>query len=88
MSKRTNPRNRPATQADVERAKRIALDEATNSSMAIFFTVLLDKYGWDVEQMRDMWNHVNDLSDSIVKGYVKIADLIRVLRDEYGIELK
>lgn len=88
MSKRTNPRNRPATQADVERAKKTAQAEATTDAIAIFFTVMLDKYRWDIEQMRELWGRVEYLSDSVIKKQVKVRDLIQVLRDEYDIELK
>lgn len=45
-SKRVNPRRRPATQADVEKAKRDAQTEAVCMAWAIIFTALRDKEGW------------------------------------------
>lgn len=59
MSRKTNPRRRPATMADVERAKQEA----------------------------QVWDEVNYLSESIVQGYVSLADLRHTLRTERGIEI-
>lgn len=85
--KKVNPRRKPATQADVERAKTDAQAEAINIAMAIFFTVLCDKEHADKEIMRRVWDEVNDLSDSISKGYVNVSDLRDVLKREYDIEI-
>lgn len=85
MKKKVNPRRRPATEADVERAKKDALEEAVVYVMAIFFTVLCDKEQADKEIMQRVWNEVNELSDSVTKGYVSISDLRRTLNEEYDI---
>lgn len=88
MSKgKVNPRRKPATLADVERARKEAQDEACKLAWTILFTVLADKEGYTVEQMQKVWHEVDNLSDSIVKGYVNIFDLRKVLCDEYGINL-
>lgn len=42
MTRKTNPRRRPATMADVERAKQEAQAEAISYAMTIFFSVLCD----------------------------------------------
>lgn len=83
--KKINPRKKPATQMDIKRAKSKAQDEALYLSMAIFLTVLVDKEGYDKERLKKVWAEVNDLSDSIAKGYVKFNDLRQVLDDEYDI---
>lgn len=85
MSRKTNPRRKPATQADVKRAKDKATSDACRACMAIFFTVLLDKERADKETLQRVWGEVESLSDSVAKGYVSISDLMRVLRDEYEI---
>ena len=84
---KTNPRRKPATQADVERAKREAVIEATESSIAIFFTVMLDKHQYTAEMLQSLWSEVNKLSEEITEGRVKISDLKQVLRDEYEITI-
>lgn len=85
--KKVNPRRRPATQADVNRARDQAVEDAVHLCMAVFFTVLLDKEQADKEILHRVWDEVNDLSDSINQGYVTEADLKRVLREEYDIHI-
>lgn len=85
--KKLNPRRRPATMQDVERAKRAAQEEAITNAMAIFFTVLCDKGHADPERLRRIWRDVNELSDAIIKGYVSVGDLRETLKREYGIEV-
>lgn len=88
MKKKINPRRRPASQADVEKAKREAQSQAINYAWAIFFTVMRDKEGYGKERLRRVWDAVNELSDSISKGYVNIKDLMRVLESEANIVIE
>lgn len=85
MSKKTkvNPCRKPATQADVSKAR----DEGLELAMAIMLSVLCDKEGYDVDSMQRVWQEVNDLSESITKRYVKVSDLIETLLNDYGIEI-
>lgn len=85
---KTNPRRRPATMADVKRAKLQATDEGIRVSTIVIFTVLADKQGFDRDRMRETWGQVLSLSDSLAEGRVSIADLAYVLRAEYGITVK
>lgn len=73
--------------ADVKRAKAEALSEAVTSATAIVFTALLDKHGWSAEMLQELWAEVNKLSDEIAEGRVNVPDLLRVLREEYSIEI-
>lgn len=84
-NKKTNPKRIPISAADLAKAKAEACKEATGYAMAIFFTVLCDKAGMTAEQLMDIWDSINELSDSIVKGYVNVADLKYTLKTEYGI---
>ena len=88
MKKKVNPNRRPATVADVEKAKKKAQSQAINIAWAIFFTVMRDKEGWGVKRLRRLWDEVNDLSDSISGGYVSVSDLMETLEAEAGIVLK
>jgi len=85
--KKVNPRRRPATQADVDRARDEAVKETVRFCMVIFFTVLLDKEQADKEILNRVWNEVNSLSDSVNQKYVSLADLKTVLVEEYDIHL-
>ena len=86
-NKKTNPRRRPATWADVERAKKEAQAEAVKLAWSILFYALTDKEGMTVEELQRIWDKVNDISDSVAQGYVNVADLRNVLREEYGINI-
>ena len=85
-NKKVNPRRRPATQAEVLKAKSEASDNAILTAMAIFLTVIVDKFN-GADYVVDVWKEVNNLSDSINRGYVSVSDLIHTLKEEYGIEL-
>lgn len=83
--KKINPRKRPATQADVAKAKKQATDDAISLAMTIFLTVLKDKNGFSNEELQNTWKNVENLSESIKDGYVNVYDLRTVLREEYEI---
>ena len=87
MKKKINPRRKPATQADVEKAKKEVQDKTICLAWAIFFTVLRDKHGFGKQRLARVWDEVNELSDSIAKGYVSIKDLMRTLETEANIVL-
>ena len=80
-----NPRRRPATQADVEKAKKQAQSEAVKYAFAIFFTVLYDKEHADMEVMKRVWSEISELSESITQGYVTVSDLMDTLKREYDV---
>lgn len=79
--KRVNPHRRPATMADVNKAKKAAQNEAIAAAWALFFTALRDKEGYGYTRLRRVWSEVNYLADSIDKGYVRLDDLIRELEE-------
>lgn len=87
MKKKTNPRTRPATHADILKAKKDATSEAISFAWAILFTVLHDKEGWGKVRLQRLWAEVGELSDSIAKGYVSVTDLKHTLKEEMGVEL-
>ena len=86
--KKINPRKRPATQADILKAKKDAQSKAIDTAWAIFFTVMIDKEGYGKKRLNRIWAEVCDLSDSIAQGYVSVNDLMQVLDEEMGIVLK
>lgn len=88
MSKKTNPRRRPVSQADVNKAKKIAQSKAVTWAWAIIFTALRDKEGFGKTRLRRVWDEVNNISESITKGYININDLIHTLDVEAGIVLE
>ena len=88
MSGKVNPRRRPATQADVNRAAQRATNDALAASAAIFLTVLCDKENADAEVIQRVWQEMQELSQSIIDGYVSVSDLKDTLSNEYGVDIK
>ena len=87
MSGKVNPRRRPATMVDVNRAVEQATNDALAASAAIFLTVLCDKESADAEIIQRVWQEMQELSQSIIDGYVSVADLKDTLRKEYGVNI-
>lgn len=86
--KRVNPYRRPATMADINKARKDAKNMAVEIAWSIFFTVLRDKEGYTQADLRRVWDEVEYLSDSITNGYCTVKDLRMILHEEAGIDLK
>lgn len=79
-----NPRTRPATQADVKRAWEKGVLDGVGNASAIFLTVLVDKFG-GADHVKDVWLEINKLSEEVKERRISVADLRRVLSEEYNI---
>lgn len=86
--KRINPNRIPVTQADINRAKREAVDKVMPLFWSVIFTVLRDKEGYDLDGLRRVWSEVEDLSDSLAQGYVSVSDLKHILQIEGDVYFK
>lgn len=87
MKTKTNPRNRPATKADVDKAYAKGCNEGCNLAMAIFLTVIVDKFNGK-DWVPDIWEACNKLSTEIKEHRVNLFDLVNVLEEEYDIEIR
>ena len=85
--KKVNPTRQPVTMADIKRAKAEVMREAMMTAWAIIFTVLRDKEGHRIDDLVRIWREVEDLSDSIAKGYCTVSDLRVILKEEEGANL-
>lgn len=88
MSKKTNPRRRLATEADIKRAKAQATDEAMRDILYMALYVLVDKHNATHEEIAQLASEVNYVADSISRGYIKWQDIMHTLEDEYDVQLK
>ena len=61
------------------------LPAASAVASVIMLSVLCDKECADRDTIRRVWGEVNELADSVITGYVSVADLRRTLCDEYDI---
>jgi len=77
-------KRRPATQADVKRAKDQAMTDVIRLFRTLVITVLLDKEGYDVDGAHRVWKAVEYLADSVARGYTSLPALEMVLREEHN----
>lgn len=87
MSKKVNPRRRPASQADVEKAKREATVEAMKRVLYLILFLLIDKHGAPLEDIQQLAREVNDEADSVASGEIKWKDIEWVVEEEYDVHL-
>ena len=85
--KKVNPRRRPATQADVERARRDATVEAMKRVLYLILFLLIDKHGALMEDIQQLAKEVNDEADSVASGEIKWKDIEWVVETEYDVHL-
>jgi hypothetical protein len=84
MAKKTNPRTMvPLIQLDRERKK--IRDEAVKYAFVVIFSVMNDKHGWGKKRLKRLYQQIDYVADSIVKGYVKLDDMARDLEDRLEI---
>lgn len=81
--KRTNPRNRPASKADVDKAFHFGIETALKT---VVYT--LKEYGkFTEDEMKEFQEHFNYQLDSMLKGYITMDDIEGVLNDEYNTQV-
>lgn len=83
-SKKTNPRRRPLSEADVPKIR----DEAIHLAFALFLTVLKENFGFDQEQIVFAWERADKLSKEVAEGRINLWDLVTVLREEFNVDLE
>ena len=84
VTKKIGVNKRQATAKDVAKAKSDAIDIA----FYIFFMVMSDKEGYGVKRLKRLGGWVNELSDSVRRGYVSIKDIKKTLEEDYGIVME
>ena len=83
-NKKIGVNQRVVTVKDVKNAKI----DAINQVWTIFFTVMHNNEGYGKKRLKRLWTHVNELSDSIVNGDLKISDLQKTLCEKVGVILE
>lgn len=84
---KTNPRRKPATAADVNKARQNGMDFGVEFAINCILYILKDKHGSedaDIDQLRDEFMY---LMDSISKKYVSYADITKTLSGEYDLSV-
>lgn len=86
--KKTNPRNIPRSQADVDKANEQGMLFGTEFAINVILYVLKDKHDApddDIMKLRDEFMYQ---IDSISKGYLKYVDVKKALQTEYDMSVK
>jgi len=81
-----NPRRKPATQEDVNRAWGEGVIEGIRCMEAITLNCLCDKYAAQVD-VGQFWSDLNKLSESYAEGRFTIPDIRNMLKEEYRVLL-
>lgn len=86
---KVNPRKHifQMTEAELKKELTKAADNGVGLALALCLTVLLDKYGWTGDQIKEIWQHLDKLSEEVKEGRVSAWDLKQVLQDEYNVLL-
>ena len=87
QKKKINPRRRPVTQADLDKAKKWARDEAIETIGVITMFTLRDVFGFGEKRLRRFWNAFLSLCEDVASGQVPIEDIKGALKDEYNIDV-
>ena len=88
MSKqKTNPRRRPATQADVKAALSEGICEGLNQAIKIFLYILVDKHNAPIEDVRQLNEELHWLGNAINEGRISWSFVDKVL-DENHLEVR
>ena len=84
--KKKNP-VRQLRESDLKRMKREITDDAIRYALIIFLNVMRDSEGYGIKRLKRVYDEINDLSDSVAKGYCSIYDLEKVLKEEANITI-
>ena len=64
-----------------------AQNEGAAHALEIVLYVMVDKFGWDVDQVKTLMDHVANQVQAVTQGYITVHDIRTVLREEYQIEV-
>lgn len=76
----------PGTVAEYAAALTAAQNDGASHALEIVLYVLVDKFGWDQDQLKTLMDRVAYQAQAVTEGRITVKDIRRVLREEYGIE--
>ena len=85
---KTNPKRKPATQYDVERARREGRYEGFNGLMGIFLWVASEDFKFTDEDLRKMNERTLYYCAEIKSGRLRLNDILSALEDEHGLTIE
>ena len=85
-SKKKNPYIQ-LKQSKIDKIKLDATNEGLKGAIILFFSVMRDKEGYGRKRLQRVFDATTNLADSVKKGYVKMEDLEKALKDEAKIRI-
>lgn len=85
--KKVNPRKKPVSQADINKAKKQAMEDSMRHLLYLILYILIEKHEAPREDIHKLASEVNYYADSITQGYLNWKDIERVVVDEYEVKL-
>ena len=74
--------------SDVNKLKNDATSIGIRYAMVIFLYVMREKEGYGDKRIKRVYDEMNDVVDSINKGYINLNDLEHVLSLEYDLTIE
>lgn len=84
---KVNPRRRPATEEDVNKAYKRGRNEAIEFALAVSCLSVYDVFNPSQEQMQAFLDKHTANVSAIVDGTIKYQDVLDTLKDEYDLEV-
>ena len=75
-------------QSDVNKLKNDSTNIGIRYAMVIFLYVMREKEGYGDKRIKRVYDEMNDVVDSINKGYINLNDLEHVLSLEYDLTIE
>ena len=85
---KVNPRRKPATQADVEKARREGRYEGFNGLMSIFLWVMVEDFGFSDDDLKRIQERLMFYLDEIKARRLGLDDIISALAEEHGLTIE
>lgn len=84
---RTNPRRKPASQADVERARLEGQAEGARYMAGALFMALTDTVAASDDDFQTIWNRAMKIHQEVIERRITWADIMRTLKEERGFRI-
>ena len=86
--KKTNPKKIPATQYDVERARREGRYEGFNGLMSMFLWVASEDFGFTDGDLERLQKRILFYCQEIKDGRLRLNDILSALKEEHDITIE
>ena len=86
-ARKINPRRKPCTQADVDRARSEAFAETADYMLTAMIWCLSDDMGVSDEFLQTLSCRFDSLNESITRGNIRLEDIRKALKEEHDWEI-